>query len=337
MSDESKPAMNLSKITVTQKSGIGIGRFFQRVQQFFTKEADPHEIKLIGRIHELQVTANQVLVDLIAFKNDVEAAIDPYLFSLICNVVDPMIKEIATFQKICEHEESATVQVKTYHRYVEWLEKARKWAELKAQIHQPHIIEQATSSHIVQEFLTRIARDIKILLDYLDHTLNSFELDDTFKDILRAQITPRIEPQLHLLSNLKEAPCNVSLDALINWRYEADRQRERCFSETLHIIDAFANEFNPSKSSEVNAASEHETEILVQLALLEEQMALLAADVDGLHDGDEKGAKQLFSTLESLEADIHSLNSDLLLPPDLFDRVQQIIETLAALREKILM
>ena len=267
MSDEAaqRPDSPVSKQAVETR----LGRFFQRVNQLFKREP-PKEVKLSGRIHELQTTANNALLELLTFKNSLEKQTDAYLFSQVCGVIDPIIKEMARIQKNREHEEAPTQQVKIFHRYVECIDKAKVWIELGNHLDDQKVIYQAVVEHTIREFHVRIDRDIQVLQDYLSQALHHIDWSEELKEAFTIQVLPGLRSDIERLEQLKQLPSDTSLQALTRWRAGADHARENCFSEALHIIDVFADERAPSPAPMAERENEHSVQILVQLTLLEE-------------------------------------------------------------------
>lgn len=312
-----------------------LGRFFQKVNQFLKREPPQSDLKLQGRIHELQGTADKILVELLGFKNMLESIVEPNIFFLVSNIIDPIIKEISHIQRSAAEEQSgATQQVKTFHRYIEWFDKAKMWIELGSdKQYQVELIQQAIVDHTIREFYARIDRDIQVVQDYWHNSLSSTELDDFQKNELQHKIEAEITPHIVQLENLKAIPKELQLDTLTHWKAEADETREKYFGNILHIIDALLGEVAPSHPSEHE--SEYAVEILMQLNILEEKVSELEALLENAETLDERNLKLCRQTLMHLEDEAHSLNSNLRLTQEDTERVQQVIDCLSALREQI--
>lgn len=309
------------------------GNFFQRIQNLFKPQTQIQEVKLSGRIHELQKTADRILFDLLLFKSEAETKVEPYLFSIICTAIDPIIKEIVQIQKLREHQNSATWQVKNFQRYTDWLEKAKAWVELKDRCEETNVLYQAALNHTIKEFQARIDRDLQVILDYLNHALSNIDIQPNEGKLLRDQLIQKLDPHLLKLNQLKNPAPEITLETLIVWRSTSDTSRETCFGEALHIIDTLVSQ-NNSKF----AVNEHDTkedldlEILTQLTQLEEKISELAMQMETLDSGTKLA---LLVKLDDLDEKAHELNVNLLLPHEYTERVQQAIETLSALREDL--
>lgn len=311
-----------------------LGRFFQKINQFLKREPPPVDLKLQGRIRELQTSADKILLDLLNLKSALEDIVEPNIFALASNIIDPIIKEISRIQKAIEQQDGATQQVKTFHRYMEWMDKAKTWIELgtKKQ-YQQDLIQQAIVDHTIQEFYARIDRDIQVIQDYLHNSLNRPSVEHSLKHELQQGIEPQVLPYIAQLEQLKVLPEDLSLNALTQWKVGADQAREKYFGAVLHIIDSFAHKIGPSDQGDHE--SEHALEILLQLDALEEKISELAEQIEDIDALDDRKLKMCNQTLMHLEEEAHDLNTNLRLPQEHSERVQQAIESLSALRDNL--
>lgn len=311
-----------------------LGRFFQRINHFFSNEPIDHEVKLIGRIHEMQSTTDKILEELLEFKSFLAEIAEPSIFSLVCNIIDPIVKEITRIQKGIDEQEAITQQVKVFNRYTEWLDKAKLWIELgKNKKYQKEIIQQAILTHTIQEFQAWIDRDVQVIQDYLHNSFHSFDIVDPMKQFLRDGIEPKVTPYIRRLLELKEPPKKLTIHSLTKWRAKADRERENLFGEALHIIDTFTNELMPIPFEEHK--DDYSIEILKLIHKLEEGIFELKAQVKNPERLEEKSKKTCIQTLAHLEEEAHRLNSNLSLPQEYVDRVQHVIEGLFSIRQSL--
>lgn len=309
-------------------------RFFEKINRFFKREPLPEDLKLQGRIRELQTSAEKILVELLECKKALEKNSEPEIFALASTIIDPIIREIGRLQQVIDEHEGAAHQVKTVHRYIEWIDKARAWIDLGSNGHyQSHAIQQAIIAHTVQEFHARINRDIQIIEDYLLNSINSSPMSGALKEEIRKNIASTIASPLQQLDELKASPQNLSIDTLPQWRAQADEERGKCFGSALHTIDVLLSESTPGTVVEIE--SEHAMEILAELGTLESGIAELVEAIETLNNGEEGMTKKCLEALLRLEQQSHQLNGNLRLSQEHAERVQQAIDSLAALREKL--
>lgn len=307
-----------------------LGRFFQKINQFLKREESPVDLKLQGRIHELQTGADRILIDLLNFKNNLQDIAQPSIFTLVSNIIDPIIKDITYIQKSIEGHHGAAQQVKTCHRYIEWMEKAKMWIELGSRPElQEDILKEAILKHTVQEFHSRIKRDMQIIEDYFD---NSFHEAEETKEEIKNKVEIEISPYISQLKQLMVLPEGLSFDTLPSWRSKADHQREKCFGNALHVIDGYVGE-SVSKNP-VEHESEHIIDILTQLSKLEEDVADLTMNMENVNIFDERILGVFKKELNRLDEVAHNLNTNLRLPHEHVERVQQAIESLNSLRDQ---
>lgn len=308
-------------------------RFFQKLTQMFnrTPAPSPTEIRLAGRIHELQTIADHVLHDLIAFKGLLEREADPHLLPLAVSVIDTMIKEIARLKKLMEHQHGLTQQVKAVARFAEWVEKAKPWLALKNKTLDAGQVKQVVVQQTVQEFQTRIDRDIQVIQDYLHHAVDSLEGPDELKASLKNKLMSEISPNLSKLDQLKQCPEDLHIDSIISWRAQADRGRENLFTTILHAIDSYASEFQPYPKEN----DEYNLVILMQLTELEEKTTELVSAFETIDDMEENQRRATLGLLDKLEDEAHLLNSNLYLSQEQSENVEKLLDILASLREQI--
>lgn len=315
---------------LNRKSPKGFNRFFQKMIDQFFKKSPSSDVKLSGRIHELHMTADKTLEALSNFKKNFISNVDPELFELACGAMDPLINEMMHIQKALENKDNFALQVKSYQRYSEWIDKTKSLVELCDNPPSEDVFYRVIITHIVKEFQSRIDRDIQIVEDYLDHAFDSLEIADSLKGDLVDKLEVELAAYLTQLMQLKQSPEEFNVHGLSVWKLKADHLRESIFSSCLHVIDSFVSGLRePVNESEKMEHTDHETEILVRLSVLEEQIIALSA----MCESDEDGLKKmLLVTLEKLEKEAHNINSDLRLPQEHSDRVQKALDILAALR-----
>lgn len=306
-------------------------RFVQKVGLIFNPTSEINEVKLNGRIRELQTISDSVLFELLDFKKMVKETVHPQLYALILTIVDPLIKEVGRTPPMVERKDNTAKQVKLFSRYVDSIEKAKDWAELGKLNTDKGQLEQAIIQQIAKEFVSRIDRDVQVLQDYLEHALNSLDISNGLKNELKDKLMPDISPKIQELTELKTLPIDLSLSSFIDWRAHADHAREILFGEALHIIDYFSDEYLPSPKKEKE--SEQLKIINDQMKDLEEQISKVTVDIQ--MDGDKGHRKVYLATIEKLEVVAHQLNGNLHLPAEDSERLDVFFEVLLRLREDL--
>lgn len=308
-------------------------RFVQKVGLIFNPTAPVGDIKLSGRIRDLQTIANSVLFELLDFKEAVKERVHPELYALILPIIDPLIKEIGRTPPIVEKKDNTAQQVKMFSRYVDSIEKAKDWSELCKAASNKEDLEKAIIQQTAKEFISRIDRDVQVLQDYLGHALNSLDLSTGLKSELKEKLMPEISPKIQDLLKLKTLPTDFSLNSFIQWRSCADQSREIIFGEALHIIDIFSDDYLPSPKKE--SESEQLTLINEQLKVLEEEISKLTVDIKINEEWDDAHRKVYLAAIEKLEGIAHQLNGNLHLPSEDCERLDIYFEVLLKLREEL--
>lgn len=314
----------------------GFGRFVQKINELIKRQPVPSkELRLTGRIHQLQTEIDYFLNQLLLIREELENEVDPRLPSLINVVVDPLIKEINRLRKIKQIQNSAAQQVKESKECAAWIEKAKMWVDLCAKRHQHEAdISKAIIEYTIQEFHARIDRDLQVIQDYLNHTLENLKINDLLKSELRDRLEPELSQHLFELYLLKDHPKNLSIDTFSPWRADADLARENYFSAALHTIDTIAGEFNPHQLIE-DVVDHHSIEIQITLTALEDKVGKMEVEIGILADGSEVHKNEFMFHLVQLEKEAHHLNGDLRLSHEHAERVQQILDTISGFKNQL--
>ncbi len=250
-------------------------------------------------------------------------------------IVDPLIKEIHRMKKGLGHE-SVAQQVKASQGFSEWMEKAKMWIELcSRRPFEKQAISQAVVDHAIQEFQATIDKDLEVIQDYLNHTMDRIEADDLQKNHLKEKLEPELSQYLMELLMLKNHPQDLCIDALQSWRAEADLARENCFSSALHTIDLITTAAPTGRDLD-EKTDYYNLEIVGNLQVLEKRIAGLEANIGELEGKFDNGLKKVcIEELLNLEKDVHKLNSNLRLSHEHVEQIQELMEALSALRVKL--
>lgn len=319
-----------------KKSLTILNRFFERIRSTFTKfqNKTPSDAQLTGRIQDLQKTASSVLKQLIIIKEDLKKDVDLVVFSYVEDVIDSIIKEVSRLHKSIEQPGSVMQQAKAYQRYSQWVEKAKLWVQICAKGGDKDAIVKAIIRYTVDDFLEVIDRDIQVINDYQEHMLDALAVDEDEKIVLAQRLEVRLDPYLKGLNSLRFKPKDLPLQEIAWWKSQVDKRREKYFDGALHAIDKIINQTIPDASSHEN--HEHLVEVLSQVIYLEHQVPTLYDSIYLAKNPTQEEIREFESQLNLLEQEIHQLNLDLRLTPDLIDRLQVVAEMLEFARKKLL-
>ncbi len=319
-----------------KKSFSLLNRFVDRIRSTFqifqNKPMEDHQ--LTGRIQDLQKTASTVLKQLIAIKEELKNELDHEVFTSVEEIIDPLIKEISRLNKTLEQPVSVIHQAKAYQRYSQWIEKAKLWVQICSKSNDKSAIVKAIIRYTVDDFLQVIYRDIQVINDYQEHMLETLAVDEDEKIALAQRLEMHLEPYLKGLNDLRAKPHDLPLKEIALWKAQVDKRREKFFDAALHAIDKIINHAIPDSSG--HEEHEHLVDVLSQIAYLEHEVPHL---YDEIFMTKKTGPEQLSifdSRLSTLQQEVHQLNLDLRLTPDLIDRLHTINEMLDLIRKKLL-
>lgn len=308
--------------------------FFRRIGEIFKGSVEPkEEHPLSGRISELHSSATDSLVALLNFKENIKKDVDPQLYAFICSIIDPIIKEVTRIQESIDRDTNTAQKVKSFNRYVDWIEKAHEWVEIGQQHAEKETINQAVINQTVKDFQAKIDRDIRLVQDYLGHAMDGFDLPEPLKNELKEKLMPELLPSLIELQALRQPSGELTLDEFIAWRSFADEARENLHDRALHIIDTFSKEFLPSPSREIETGLALEG--MTRLNFVESQISEISLELEGDPPIEEFQRKNYLERMNKLTDVIHEFNGNLLLSHEQHDRLQQSIDILASLRDRL--
>ena len=309
-------------------------RFIDRIrstfQRFQNKPQPDHE--LAGRIQDLQKTANSVVKQLHTIKDKLKNEIDQELFSHVQEIIDPIIKEVSRLNKSIGQPTSVVHQAKAYQRFSQWIEKAKLWIQFCSKTNDKEAILKAIIRYIVEDFLEVIDRDIQVINDYQNHMLDALAVEEEEKLTVLKNLN--LEPYLQGLRSLQTKPNELSLHEIALWKAQVDKRREKYFDEALHTIDKVINSVIPDSSGEEE--QEHLVDVLSQIVYLEREVPQLCDEID--RDMNPAPDKRIAfeSRLSLFEQEVHQLNLDLRITPDLIERLQIIIEMINQGQKKLI-
>lgn len=303
-------------------------RFFRKINQFFQKEPEPNS-QLKGRIHELQQNADQVLKELIEVKKELKNEIEPSLFAFVETVVDPLFKEVKRIQKEMEKNDSMSQYIQVFKRYTAWIDKAKMWVELCSSRNKKEAISKAVIEYNIQEFNAIVERDLQVINDYFNHTLDRYQMEANHEKSLKQKVENDLLPHIASLQKLQRRPDALTLFNLSLWRSQFDQQREKHFSTALHIIDTLIQKENPFLFDEEEG--EYYADVIIRMKSLEERINGLMSI--NLMDVSKK--KVIALELAKLEEDAHHLNLDLRLSHESSEQLQALMQRLDVIRQKL--
>lgn len=342
----------LKKASKTKVQESRVMRFLNKVNHFFGEilskagagaasdaalntKAEPKH--LIGRIHQFQKEVEIATKHLNALRKEIEEDGDLKFLFLVSSVLDPLLKEVCRLEKAREQQMTAAQHVRESKEYVDWIEKAKKWIDLCANRHtHAEDIHQAYIDHTFCEFCARIDKDLQVIQDYLNLYMNKLEGNDLVKIELKDHLDQELSQHIFELYLLKDHHPGNSIETLNEWRAKADLARESYFSEALHMIDKNIGELMQPMIIEDNI-DQSIIDIQLRLTNLDEQLVKLDLEITELKDGrtDEK-VKMCLTNLAKMEDEAHSLNGNLKLNHEHVLKVQEAINALSALRERLI-
>lgn len=336
MKNKNNTDLNLSDSKEKIEVEGRIGRFFQKVSSLFKEDSHHTDTDLSGRIHELQANIDEVLEKLVNFKDKVKKEIDQEFRSSIDLIINFLLRESVTIQNRVERRQGPTLQVKAIKRYVEWLEKAKRWSELADKEYNREVVYKVLVEHTIEEFYLKIDRDIQVLQEYLFNSINNLPYEKQEKSRVQAGLELQLAPYFQKLLVFKELPKGLSLElkSFSAWRLIADRSREKTFTTALHMIDQFSEDFFIFDSKEDGEKSldsieiEESTELTQKLRALEEAVSQFLSSMEE----NKKINRSFISKLNSLEREAHNLNSNLRLSQNQVERVQIILDKFSSTR-----
>lgn len=236
---------------------------------------------LIGRrIGELDEVAQFVLNELQEVQNDLRKEKENLSTYFETYILNSLVKEGEQLK--LEKQYTPSEQVKLFHRYREWIEKARPVIEFFS--NKPDdsaiidlIIRQATESVILV-----IERDKKVIGEYADQYLNSIEED---KGEFQFRVNEHLREYLEQLDALKHSPSYYSLNEWNNWKEEVDEARLVFFDEALHAIDSF---FKKADIHSQELKNYNKKTALDQIIFLEEEIFKFYLKIEKFKDDKNK-------------------------------------------------
>lgn len=313
-----------------------LDRFIKRIRggfQFFQAKPEK-EGQLLGRIQDLHHTADDVIKQLKTIKSELKSQVDNDVFTFVEAVVDPMIQDATSIQKkVNQQSSSVTQQAQAFKRYSEWIEKAKIWVQICSKTSDPQGIAKAVIRLTIEDFLKVIDRDLQVIQDYTEHMIDSLPLDDIEKAALIDKIHTKLDPYIESLKALKASPEDLHFQQIQSWKLKVDKRREKYFDGALHAIDKIIEETSPMSSS--NEEHEHLVDILNQINYLEEEVPLLCVEILNADLEDEFQKKVLESRMTACQRELHELNLDLRLTPELIDRLEILSELIKNTQDKL--
>jgi len=295
------------------------GRFVDRIKTtlFQTSKKD-----LKGRVQELEKNADQVLRKLHTIKEELRSQIDGDVFTYVETLMEPMARDVKRIQKLMNDQASLADPAKAYKKYNDWIERAKLWVELEAKVDDQVAVIKTIIQHTFTDSDCMIDQDLQVISDYESHILSDLPVSEEEKKSLQKSLQEKISSDLESLAHLKEKPTNLELRKVTQWKSDVDRNRSHYFNSALREIDAFVQNIFPVQDS--GEQHEHLVEIFLQIAKLEEEVPRLLFEIHHSDLEDAMQKKRLQMRLVPFQFEIHQLNLDLRLTPELFERLQDV-------------
>lgn len=303
-----------------------------RIKKTFQPSKSPDN-KLNGRVQQLNQTAIVVIQKLKEVKELLKDKLDAKLFAYVEALMDPMTRDVVCVQKLLTQEGSVVHQAKAFKKYSSWMIKAELWMDLETKAHDHEAITKTIIQHTMHEADEQIDQDMQVIRDYEEHILDTLPLNEEEFALLKKHLAKEIKPQLVNLEDLKDKPELDNLHDVFAWKDEVNKKRLKYFDRALHVIDEIIHVISPSSSSEEE--HEHLVEVLTQIAYLEEEIPSLLHDAGDVPSIDSVKRALVLSKMQSFEHQLHELNLNLRLTPELEDRLLVLMDTLETISKKI--
>lgn len=304
-----------------------------RIKKTFQPSSKSDDLKLSGRVQQLNQTANTVLQKLKDIKSLLQETVDPTLFAYVETLMDPMTREVVFVQKLLSNQGSVVQQAKVFKKYSNWMIKAELWMDLEKQAHDMQAINKTIILHIMHEADEQIDQDLQVIRDYEEHILDTLPLNEDEAAELKKHLNKEIRPQLLNLEDLKDKPELHNLPEVFAWKDDLDKKRSKFFDRALQVIDEVIYAISPSSSSEEE--HDHLIEVLSQIVFLEEEIPALIPEINNQNILDPVRKALILSKIESFQQELHELNLNLRLTPELVDRLQSLIQQLNDISQNI--
>ncbi len=304
-------------------------------QLFFYGETSKTDLRLKGRIQALEQTANQVVSDLKAIKEDLENHADPDLVGTIETVVNQMIRDVTRIKRKTDSPKSVEEQIDTAERYTKWIERAKPWVHLfNNNLSDRTSIIQAVVKHTIHSSEEIIKRDLQVIKDYQEHKLVEITKDDQTREQLQrkleAAITRPVENLTQLLhNNAKESSLNDLVD-LESWKQEVDSLRKRFYNSSMNTIDSIFHDVHPAVESQ--EAHDRVLSNLNRIALLEDSVLHIQESLQSRVYEDEDDIR---CQVEKHEKEVLSLAQELEHTPEIGDRLNSVQISLIYFRKTL--
>ncbi len=326
-----------------QLPGLDIQKkgFFDRIRVLFSKKQEPpvSDVSLTGRIHaQLRQDAHSLVEQLKNLKEnlrkELEGRDDSHLWTSFEAVVNPLLREYEYIEKKLMAKTANTLEEKTtaLKSFGEWADKAKLWAALSARPVDRKRVIKAVIINTLQVFDVTIDRDLKTLHEYMTHELNNLKCSSEKLIQVAEQMEAELHPHIEGLVQLKnQKPSDLLLEHLQGWKLQMDEKRAKHYHAALQIIDNRVDAIAPHK--ETAEEHEHAKEVFARMAYLEEEVPALLDKAKKIDPEDSESIRLLIEREIELEVQTRQLVEDLRLPPELEDRVQELVDLISGIRE----
>lgn len=301
--------------------------FFAKLFPFFKNSSS--QVSLVGRIHrQLQKDAHHIILQLRnlreVLKNELVGHDDQHLWASFEAIVNPLLREYDQLEKKLR-EDPQPITLKSYNN---WIEKAKLWVALSALPHDREGITKAVVEHTQQVSDMIIDRDIKMLEEYLLDKLQLLDPEKAKIEAVKLQI--EISPHINGLLALKHnKPNDLDIHSLQIWKTRINQERGKHYNAALQIIDLHLQDKTPLPEEE----HDHLRDIFILVDYLEEEIPTFLEELKRSNLDDKTQISLFEDHAIYLEEQIHKLNQDLRLTPELFDRVQVMMMDLSEVRK----
>lgn len=310
-----------------------VEKFINRIVKTFEVSQASGEQPLAGRIQKIMPKIEEILEKFAELERKYHDGMEDDPDHRYCHffqiVIKPLNREGNQIKTYIE-KGSETTQARLYSQYVQWTERSHKWLAIYYEKEKEEL-EKDLIKHITLETLSYIDKDIQVIRDYEKQQLDKIDLENPKKEKLTAGLAEILEPIYSKMRHLQVIPEESTLKDIIKWQRKIEAGRQKLFEKALSVIDDTLHEEIPLDASEEE--HEHLIDVLEQIIELEQLIPSLNFSNQQLFDPQEK--RRLLERVTALQRETHDLSLDLRLSQDLFDRLQDIMKSLAIVYRNI--
>lgn len=332
--DETKNSSNSLLIKIEKKEG-----FFDKIKKYipFFNTLSSKNPPLTGRIQaQIQKDAREVIEKLNCLREmlrkEYEEGKETLLWQSFETVAAPLLREYALVEKkLHERRDLKEGYATALKNFQNWIKKAKFWTSFCINPYDREGIVKAIINHTKYVYDSIIDRDIKSLHKYMNNELNNLDLPPQSLILIAKKLDEKVQVDIERLLALKNKKMDAyRLEELQNWKMHIDAERASHYEAALQKVDTFIHLYSSGKEG----AEDHEPmkESLKMISYLEQEIPIFAKELQSLNEIDAEHYELLKEHAFYLEEQIHQLNKEMLLSPELSERVHVLSLEMAKIR-----